>query len=139
MIDGEIEAGPNAVFAFKREGYQRTDLKVDELMASLVWPGFRKVALKYWKVGVGEFYRSFSKDAFTKALQKLIPDIRKEDLIPAEAGVRAQACDKKGGLLDDFKILEDNYLIHVLNAPSPAATSSLSIGETVAGMALQRF
>lgn len=139
MIQGDIEAGPNAVFAFKREAYQKTDLQMDELMASLAWPGFRKVALKYWKVGAGEFYRSFSKDAFTKALQKLIPEIQKEDLIPAEAGVRAQACDKKGGLLDDFKILEDQLLIHVLNAPSPAATSSLSIGETVAQMALRRF
>ena len=139
MINGDIEAGPNAVFAFKKEGYQKTDLKFEELMGSLVWPGFRKVALKYWKVGAGEFYRSFSKDAFTKALQKLIPDIRKDDLVPAEAGVRAQACDKKGGLLDDFKILEDQFHIHVLNAPSPAATSSLSIGETVANMALERF
>lgn len=135
MISGDIEAGPNAVFAFKKEGYRKIDFQWNETWASLAWPGFRKVATKYWQIGLGEFYRSFSKDAFTRALQKLIPEVQKKDLIPAGAGVRAQACDKYGGLLDDFKIIEDNYLINVLNAPSPAATSSLSIGTTVAEMA----
>jgi L-2-hydroxyglutarate oxidase len=139
MIDGAIEAGPNAVFAFRREGYKRTDFKLDELMESIRWPGFRKVAAKYWETGLGEFYRSFFKGAFTKALQKLIPEIKNEDLIPAGAGVRAQACDRTGGLIDDFLILEDAYIVNVLNAPSPAATSSLSIGTTIAAMAEKRF
>jgi len=135
MIHGDIEAGPNAVFAFKREGYHKSDVDLVEMMESLTWPGFQKVAAKYWKTGIGEFYRSFSKQAFTRALQRLIPGINEDDLIPAEAGVRAQACDRTGGLLDDFKIIEKSNAIHVLNAPSPAATSSLSIGKTIAGLA----
>ncbi|MEQ9439748.1 MAG: L-2-hydroxyglutarate oxidase [Cyclobacteriaceae bacterium] len=139
MIQGGIEAGPNAVLAFQREGYTKSDINLRELSETLRWPGFQKVARKYWQTGLGEMYRSFSKAAFTKALQHLIPDIREEDLTPAEAGVRAQACDKEGGLLDDFKILEDEYAVHVLNAPSPAATSSLSIGKAVSELVLQRF
>lgn len=138
MIDGAVEAGPNAVFAFRKEGYHRTSLNLSELWQSITWPGFQKVIRKYWKTGMGEMYRSWSKAAFTKALQQLVPEITSEDLIPAEAGVRAQACDRTGGLLDDFKIYENKEAIHILNAPSPAATSSLSIGLTVAGMALQR-
>jgi (S)-2-hydroxyglutarate dehydrogenase len=139
MIKGGVEAGPNAVFAFKREGYQRTDFNLSDLSESLAWPGFRKVMFKYWQTGLGEYYRSFSKAAFTKALQKLIPEIREQDLVPGGAGVRAQACDRTGGLIDDFMILEDQHVINVGNAPSPAATSSLSIGQTVAGLALQRL
>ncbi len=139
MIDGGVEAGPNAVFAFKREGYHMSDVDAKELFESLAWPGFRKVMAKYWKTGMGEFYRSFSKAAFTKALQKLIPDVQEDDLIPAESGVRAQACDKFGGLIDDFKIIEEKRAIHILNAPSPAATSSLSIGKTIAEMAAKRI
>lgn len=139
MIDGGVEAGPNAVFAFKREGYEKSDFDFTETMESLAWPGFRKVAVKYWKTGMGEFYRSFSKTAFTRALQKLVPIIQEDDLIPAEAGVRAQACDRWGGLIDDFKIIEEPNAIHILNAPSPAATSSLSIGNTIANMAFDRF
>ncbi|MES2732062.1 MAG: L-2-hydroxyglutarate oxidase [Bacteroidota bacterium] len=139
MMKGGVEAGPNAVFAFKREGYKRTDFKLGDVAESLAWPGFRKVMMKYWQTGLGEYYRSFSKAAFTKALQKLIPEVREQDLIPGGAGVRAQACDRTGGLLDDFMILEDKYVINVGNAPSPAATSSLSIGKTVANLALERF
>jgi L-2-hydroxyglutarate oxidase len=139
MIEGGVEAGPNAVFAFRREGYSRTALSLSELAESLAWPGFRKVAAKYWKTGMGEYYRSFSKAAFTKALQKLIPEIQESDLVPGGAGVRAQACDRTGGLIDDFMILEDKQVINVCNAPSPAATSSLSIGNTVAALALKRF
>jgi L-2-hydroxyglutarate oxidase len=131
MIDGAVEAGPNAVFAFKREGYHKSDVDLVELFESLAWPGFQKVAMKYWKTGMGEFYRSFSKTAFTSALQRLIPEVQEDDLLPAEAGVRAQACDRTGGLLDDFKIIENEHAIHILNAPSPAATSSLSIGNTI--------
>ena len=139
MIGGGVEAGPNAVFAFKREGYKKSDVKLSDVWDSLSWPGFRKVALKYWKTGLGEYYRSFSKAAFTKALQKLVPEVQENDLVPAGAGVRAQACDRTGGLLDDFKITENEIAINVLNAPSPAATSSLSIGKTVSELVLKRF
>ncbi len=139
MIDGGVEAGPNAVFAFSREGYTRTSFNASEFWGSLSWPGFRKVATKYWKTGMGEYYRSFSKSAFTKALQELIPEVQKDDLVPAGAGVRAQACDRNGGLIDDFLFLEKPSVIHVLNAPSPAATSSLAIGKTISSMALKRF
>jgi L-2-hydroxyglutarate oxidase len=139
MVHGGIEAGPNAVFAFKREGYKKTDFSLRDFTNSITWPGFRKVAMKYWKTGLGEYYRSFSKTAFTKALQRLIPEIQEEDLVPGGAGVRAQACDRTGGLIDDFMILEDQHIINVCNAPSPAATSSLAIGKTVSDLALKRF
>ncbi|ELR73739.1 L-2-hydroxyglutarate oxidase [Fulvivirga imtechensis AK7] len=139
MIGGGIEAGPNAVLAFRREGYTKRDIHLAELGESLAWPGFQKVAMKYWKTGMGEMYRSFSKAAFTKALQKLMPEIREQDLSPGGAGVRAQACDRNGGLIDDFLILENEYAVNVCNAPSPAATSSLSIGDTVSDLALKRF
>jgi L-2-hydroxyglutarate oxidase len=138
MIHGDVEAGPNAVLAFQREGYQKSDVDVAELFESLTWPGFQKVATKYFKTGMGEFYRSFSKAAFTKALQRLIPEVQEDDLIPAEAGVRAQACDRTGGLLDDFKIIERKNAIHILNAPSPAATSSLSIGASIADLVVKQ-
>ncbi len=133
-ISGEIEAGPNAVFAFKREGYKKTDFNWSEFWESIFWRGFRKVAMKYYKTGLGEYYRSFSKRAFTKALQGLVPLVQIDDLEPAGAGVRAQACDKDGGLIDDFYIQESNLFVHVLNAPSPAATSSLSIGKHIASV-----
>lgn len=138
-ISGEIEAGPNAVFAFRREGYKRSSFKFSEFWESIAWKGFRKVAAKYWKTGMGEYYRSFSKAAFTKALQELVPEVREADLEPAGAGVRAQACDREGGLIDDFYIREGEGCIHILNAPSPAATSSLSIGLTISELALKRF
>lgn len=139
MIGGGVEAGPNAVLAFKREGYKRTDFSWPEFKETLAWPGFRKVAGKYWKTGIGEYYRSFSKAAFTKALQALLPELKEEDLVPGGAGVRAQACDVRGGLLDDFAIVENAQAINVCNAPSPAATSSLSIGDTVSDLAIQRL
>jgi len=139
MKKGGVEAGPNAVLAFRREGYKKSQINLAELAETLAWPGFQKVAGKYWKTGLGELYRSFSKSAFTKALQELIPEIQESDLVDGGAGVRAQACDRTGGLLDDFAIRESPFAINVLNAPSPAATSSLSIGGTVAEMALKRF
>ncbi len=139
MKKGGVEAGPNAVLAFKREGYKKTQVNFAELAETLAWPGFQKVAGKYWKTGLGELYRSFSKAAFTKVLQELIPEIQESDLVEGGAGVRAQACDRTGGLLDDFAIRESEFAINVLNAPSPAATSSLSIGGTVAEMVLKRF
>lgn len=139
MIHGGVEAGPNAVLAFAREGYKKTDINLAELLETLTWRGFRKVAAKYWRTGLGEMYRSFSKAAFTKALQELIPEIQEDDLIPGGAGVRAQACDYDGGLLDDFAIFENERAVNVCNAPSPAATSSLSIGQTVSELVLMRF
>lgn len=139
MMRGGVEAGPNAVLAFKKEGYKKLGIDAKELWDTLTWPGFQKVAAKYWETGLGEMYRSFSKEAFTKALQGLIPEIQINDLVEGGAGVRAQACDRSGGLLDDFSIVQDEKVINILNAPSPAATSSLSIGKTVAEMALARF
>lgn len=139
MMRGGVEAGPNAVLAFSREGYRKSDIRVGELTETLAWPGFRKVAAKYWKTGLGEMYRSFSKAAFTRALQKLIPEVREDDLVEGGAGVRAQACDRTGGLVDDFLIFEEEQLVNVCNAPSPAATSSLSIGESVAEIAFRKL
>lgn len=139
MMNGGVEAGPNAVLAFAREGYSKSNINVSELFETLAWPGFQKVAMKYWKTGFGEMYRSFSKAAFTKALQKLIPDIRESDLEIGGAGVRAQACDRSGGLLDDFHILENDHFVNVCNAPSPAATSSLAIGDEIASRVIKRF
>lgn len=138
-IKGGIEAGPNAVFAFKKEGYKKTDFSSKDFFGAMLWPGFQKVMFKYWKMGLGEYYRSYSKTAFNKALQRLMPEIQKEDLIPGGAGVRAQACTRDGGLIDDFLILEDKNVVNVLNAPSPAATASLSIGKTIAEMVSNRF
>ena len=134
MQRGGVEAGPNAVLAYAREGYKKSDIRFNEFFEVLGWPGFQKVAKKYWRTGFGEFYRSYSKAAFTKALQKLIPEIEAKDLIVGGSGVRAQACDREGGLIDDFLIHQAERTINVLNAPSPAATSALSIGESVANL-----
>ena len=139
MVHGGVEAGPNAVLAFAREGYRKSDINAKELFETLSWPGFQKVAAKYWETGLGEMYRSFSKSAFTKALQELIPEIQEQDLMDGGSGVRAQACDRTGGLLDDFSIIETDLAINVCNAPSPAATSSLAIGLTVSEKVLTRF
>lgn len=131
MIDGNIEAGPNAVLAFKKEGYHFFDFNFSETMQTLLWPGFRKIVAKYGKTGMGEMHRSLSKSAFTKALQKLLPEIQENDLVSGGSGVRAQACDRNGGLIDDFDIVKNGNIIHVRNAPSPAATSCLSIGNKI--------
>lgn len=138
MIEGGVEAGPNAVFAFKREGYKFSNVNFSETVESLSWPGFRQVIQKYWRTGLGEMYRSLSKNAFAKALQELIPEIAADDLIPGGAGVRAQACSSDGGLLDDFSIVENEIAVNVCNAPSPAATSSHSIGKTISERVLLR-
>lgn len=138
-LKGGIEAGPNAVFAFRKEGYKKSDIKMNELFGAFAWPGFQKVMWKYWKMGLGEYYRSFNKNAFTKALQRLLPEIQRNDLIPGGSGVRAQACTRDGSLIDDFLIYDDQHVINILNAPSPAATASLSIGKTISEMALKRF
>ncbi|MGK0364416.1 MAG: L-2-hydroxyglutarate oxidase [Saprospiraceae bacterium] len=139
MIKGGVEAGPNAVLAFKREGYKNTQFNLKELIETITYSGFIKIAAKYWKDGSYEMYRSFSKRAFVKALQKLIPTLKGEDIVKGGAGVRAQACDKNGNLIDDFLILEKNRVINVCNAPSPAATSSLAIGQTISEMILSKI
>ncbi len=132
MIDGAVECGPNAVLALGREAYDKTALDAADLMDTLGYPAFWKLSVKHWKMGAGEIHRSISKAAFVKALQRLMPAIRSEHLVPAPAGIRAQALLPGGALLDDFAIAEDDGVISVCNAPSPAATSSLSIGQTVA-------
>lgn len=131
-INGEVEAGPNAVFSFRREGYSRTSFSLTDTYETFMWKGFRKVASKYLSIGVGEFYRSFNKTAFVKELQKLVPSITKNDLVQGGSGVRAQACNRQGVLLDDFNLIKSKRILHVVNAPSPAATASLAIGEHIA-------
>lgn len=132
LIAGGVECGPNAVLAFKREGYRKTDFSARDLGEVLLNPGFRALAARHWRMGLGEFHRSFSKAAFTRALRKLLPDIRAEHLEPAGAGVRAQALRRDGSLVDDFHFVAGRRSLHVLNAPSPAATASLAIGEEIA-------
>ncbi len=132
MIGGGVECGPNAVFAFGREAYRKTDFNLRDTWEALTWPGFYKVAGKYWRTELDEFYRSISKQAFVRALQKLIPELHADHLEPGGAGIRAQACGRDGSLLDDFDIRIRGNVIQVCNAPSPAATASLSIGQTLA-------
>ena len=132
MIDGSIECGPNAVLALAREGYLKTDFSMRDILETITWPGFRHVARRHWRTGLGEYKRSIFKSAFVTALQRLVPEITKDDLVPAAAGIRAQACSRDGGLLDDFEIRTIGSTVHICNAPSPAATASLSIGQHVA-------
>jgi (S)-2-hydroxyglutarate dehydrogenase len=139
MVKGGIEAGPNAVLAFRREGYARTSFSAKDSLEMLGYGGFWRMAAKYWRMGMEEMYRSASKKAFVKALRGLIPELGDEDVHPSGAGVRAQALDAQGALLDDFRIVEAERMIHVLNAPSPAATASISIGRTIAEMAGKSF
>jgi L-2-hydroxyglutarate oxidase len=138
-IDGKVEAGPNAVLSFKREGYNKSSFNFGDTLNTFSWPGFQKVALRYYKVGMGEFYRSFFKKAFVNALQKLLPGIRENDLEPGGSGVRAQAIARNGKLIDDFIIDRKERIINVLNAPSPAATSSLSIGDAISDEIISNF
>jgi len=138
-IQGDIEAGPNAVLAFAREGYRLQDINVGETLAVLGYRGFWAMAAKYWRTGAYEFYRSLSKAAFVRALQKLVPDLHASDMVPGGSGVRAQAVSPNGALVDDFKITETPNAIHVLNAPSPAATASLAIGKHIAALAAKSF
>jgi L-2-hydroxyglutarate oxidase len=139
LIHGGVEAGPNAVLAFKREGYRRSSFSGRDTWEIITCRGFWRLAVKYWRMGLGEFYRSFSQQAFVKALQRLIPELQPTDVKRAGAGVRAQALAPNGALVDDFCIAEAERMIHVLNAPSPAATASLSIGQTIAAMAERNF
>ena len=138
-IDGSIEAGPNAVLATAREGYRRRDFSFQETWELLTNPGFWKIGRNYWKTGMGEYTRSLFKPLFVKALQHLVPAIQGSDLVPGGSGVRAQAMDKTGKLLDDFCIVQSERFIHVLNAPSPTATASFAIGSTIAAQAFQNI
>jgi L-2-hydroxyglutarate oxidase len=136
MIEGGIEAGPNAVLAYKREGYKKTDIDFKDLYEILSYKGFHNIMRRYWREGLDELYRSWSKTAFVKQLQNLIPEVQKDDLIVGNAGVRAMLTKPNGDMVDDFFITQKPHIINVQNAPSPAATSSLSIGLTVAEKAL---
>jgi len=133
MIDGSVHAGPNAVLSLKREGYHRTAFNLRDFTETLSYIGFWRLAAKHGQSGLQEIHRSFSKKAFLRSLQKLIPGIREDDLIPSEAGVRAQALRPDGGLVDDFLMVHGKRALHVCNAPSPAATASLEIGRMIAG------
>ncbi|MBT8379439.1 MAG: L-2-hydroxyglutarate oxidase [Ignavibacteria bacterium] len=139
MINGGVEAGPNAVLAFKKEGYTKKDFSFNDVFRMLTFSGFWKMAAKYYKMGFEEFYRSFSKKAFVKALQKLVPEIEENDIQPGGAGVRAQALGPNGKLVDDFRILETEKMVHVLNAPSPAATASISIGRRISKIVINKL
>jgi (S)-2-hydroxyglutarate dehydrogenase len=139
MIHGGVEAGPNAVLAFKREGYGWEDVSAKDTLKMLVYPGFWRMVATYWKTGLGEMYRSLSQEAFVKALQKLVPELRLQDVRRAGSGVRAQAVAPDGALVDDFRIIEGERMVHVLNAPSPGATASISIGKAIAEMAAKNF
>lgn len=131
MIQGGVECGPNAVLAFAREGYRKSDVNCRDLAESLSYPGFIRMATRYWKTGLGEMWRSLSKPAFVKALQRLVPEIQAEHLESIPAGVRAQAVTRDGKLVDDFLIQETDRVVNVCNAPSPAATASLNIGNLI--------
>ena len=139
MYNGEIECGPNAVFTFKREGYGKTDFNLKDTVDSLSYKGTWKLFVKHWRFGLDEYRRAFSKKLFLKRLQNLIPSLEMDDLKPGRAGVRAMALGMDGEVIDDFKIEYKENSIHVLNAPSPAATACLAIGEEVAEMADKHF
>ena len=138
-IRGGYEAGPNAVLAFAREGYRKSDISLADLGSMLSYPGFWIMGLRYWRMGAYEYYRSFSRRAFVRALSKLVPDIGEHDLCEGGSGVRAQSVTPDGSFVDDFKIVESASAVHVLNAPSPAATASLAIGQHIARLAADRF
>jgi L-2-hydroxyglutarate oxidase len=138
-VDGTVEAGPNAVLALRREGYRWREISGRDTLEALRYPGFLRLARRYWRTGLGEVYRSVSKRAFVRALQDLVPDLEGSQIARAGAGVRAQALERDGSLADDFRIVEDERMIHVLNAPSPGATSSISIGQAISEMAAGWF
>ena len=138
-IHGGVDAGPNAVLAFKREGYRKGDFNLRDAIAELTFPGFWRMAAKYWKSGLDETFRAASKSAFVKALRKLVPEIQPEDLVPGGSGVRAQAMRSDGSLVDDFQFVRGANMLHVVNVPSPAATASIPIGKAIAAMADETF
>lgn len=138
-LRGDVEVGPNAVLAFAREGYRKTDVNLRDMWGVLSYRGFWSMARMHWKSGLGEMYRSISKRAFVKALQRLIPDMQPDDLVSSRAGVRAQAVSATGALVDDFALSQTGNAIHVYNAPSPGATASLAIGKRIVDMAAKSF
>ena len=138
-VSGHVDAGPNAVLALKREGYRKTDISLKEVLGEFSFPGFWRMAAKYWRTGLHELYRSFSKRAFVRALQQLVPEVNSADLVPSPAGVRAQALERNGLLVDDFRFECSQNLLHVSNVPSPAATASLVISRAIVDMADERF
>ncbi len=137
MVSGGVEAGPNAVLALKREGYRWSDVSPRDVAASAAWPGLWRLAARFWRTAAFEVWRSLVKSAFVRDLQRLVPEIQDGDLFRSGAGVRAQAMERSGALVDDFRIVHSEKAIHVLNAPSPAATASRAIGRTIAGMAME--
>lgn len=139
MTDGSVECGPNAVFTFKREGYGRTDFSLRDTAEALAFQGTWKLFFKHWRFGVDEYRRAFSKRLFLRTLQRLVPSLTMDDLVPGRAGVRAMALGTDGETIDDFRIEQQGNSLHVLNAPSPAATASLAIGEEIRRMAVERF
>jgi L-2-hydroxyglutarate oxidase LhgO len=138
-VNGSVEAGPNAVLALRREGYTGAGVDLSEATETLGFPGFWKMARKYWRMGLAEQYRSWVKTAFVKSLQKMVPEMQESDLAPGGSGVRAQAVDRNGNLLDDFHFVHSGRMIHVCNVPSPAATASLEIGKEIVDMLVQQF
>ncbi|HEY4960554.1 MAG TPA: L-2-hydroxyglutarate oxidase [Terriglobales bacterium] len=138
-VDGSVEAGPNALLAFRREGYTGTSVDLTEAVATLSYVGFWNMARKFWRKGLEEQYRAWVKSAFTRALQQMVPELTEADLIPGGSGVRAQAVDKNGNLVDDFHFIHSQRTIHVCNVPSPAATASLEIGREVVDMLVNCF
>lgn len=136
-ISGKVDAGPNAVLALAREGYRHRDINVRDLGSALAFPGFWRMARQHWRMGMGEWHRSLSKAAFVRALQRLLPEIREQDLVPGGSGVRAQALKPDGALVDDFQFVPSGKVLHVLNVPSPAATASLMIAKTIVESAAQ--
>ena len=138
-IDGQVWAGPNAVLAFSREGYARSDINPKDLFAALTFRGFQRLATKFLGTGLAEMYRDFSKRAFLAALQRMTPDLRGDQLIWGPSGVRAQSLKRDGKMVDDFSLAQSGRLMHVRNAPSPAATASLAIGNHLSGLALDQF
>jgi len=134
-IHGNVDAGPNAVLAFRREGYKWSDFDLGEALSTLTYPGFRKLARSQWKYSIAEIHRSLSKRDFVRSCQKLVPEVRYEDMQPGGSGVRAQALAPDGSLVDDFRFVPRDRFLHVLNVPSPAATASLPIGREILKMA----
>ena len=137
MAAGGIECGPNAVFAFKREGYGKLSLQPADLLQTLGYPGFWRLAGRHWRMGLDEMHRSFSKKAFLRELNKLIPALTLNDIQPAPSGVRAMALDRQGNIVDDFSLVVENNQIHVLNAPSPAATAGLALGDEISALVMK--
>ena len=138
-IHGGVDAGPSAVFAWKREGYRNGDFSLRDTLSSLSFPGFWRMAAKYWRSGAGELHRSFSKDSFVAALRKLVPEITGADLVPGGSGVRAQAIHREGTMVDDFQFSRSRNMLHLYNVPSPAATASIAIGKSVVDLAAKTF